>query len=83
LVLQIQIGLKMKSEKEKIEYRRRVKRLAEELTYKADIYGPIGRIYSFKAPWKVDTDGKLFHGDTEYDPKDLYDGHGRYLELPR
>lgn len=59
-----------------IAERRELKRLAKHLTYKADIYGPLGRIYSFEAKFHV-RDDKLFHGEIELDPAKLYDGHGR------
>lgn len=63
----------MKKRKEK----QRMEKLIEGLTYKADIYGPNGRIYSFKAPWRFDEHGNLFHGEVQYQLKDLYDGHCR------
>lgn len=66
--------------------RRELKRLAKYLTYKADIYGPTGRIYSCDAKWTVREDvlGKayLFHGDKLIDPEQLCDGHGRTITLP-
>lgn len=61
--------------------RRELKRLAKYLTYKADIYGPRGRIYGFKAKFHVTTDGKLFHGDVELDPSSLEDGNGRLITV--
>jgi hypothetical protein len=57
---------------------RELKRLAKVLTYKADIYGPNGRIYGFEAKFAV-RDGKLFHGTVELDPSTLTDGHGRTI----
>ncbi len=57
---------------------RLLKKLARVLTFKADIYGPNGRIYGFEHKFKV-KDGKLFHGDKELDPSTLYDGHGRLI----
>jgi hypothetical protein len=69
--------------KEEIRHRRRLKKLAEELTYKADIYGPEGRIYSFMNKWSVSEDGKLMFGEKKFNvPGDLYDGHGRDILLP-
>ena len=69
-----------------IANRRELKRLAKYLTYKADIYGPTGRIYSCDAKWTVREDvlGKayLFHGDKIIDPEQLCDGHGRTITLP-
>jgi hypothetical protein len=56
--------------------RRELKRLARVLRFKADVYGPEGRIYGFDAPFAV-RDGKLFHGEKELDPAKLRDGHGR------
>ena len=61
--------------------RRELKRLAQHLTYKADIYGPEGRIYSGDAKFIVSTDGKLFHGAKELDVAKLTDGHGRAISL--
>lgn len=58
--------------------RRELKRLANVLKYKADIYGPEGRIYGFEAKFAV-RDGKLFHGKKELDPAKLRDGHGRLI----
>ena len=55
-----------------------LRRLAEILTYKADIYTPKGRLYAFDAKFSV-RDGKLFHGQTELDPSKLTDGHGRLI----
>lgn len=65
---------------ELLEKRRRryLRRLAETLTYKADVYGPTGRIFSHQAKWKV-IDGRLLHGDIEYQPEQLTDGHGRQI----
>ena len=66
-----------------IAERRELKRLARVLTYKADVYGPTGRIYSFEAPWTVGVDGAgkpaLFHGTKQYDPNTLRDGHGQLI----
>lgn len=53
--------------------------LIEELETKADIYGPHGRIFTFEHTWRVSPDGKLFHGDTEYQPETLEDGHARKI----
>lgn len=68
----------MKSPDQLREFRRRkeLRKLAETLTYKSDVYGPKGRIFSFEARWRV-RDGRLLHGAQEYDPASLYDGHGR------
>lgn len=65
-----------------IARRRELKRLARHLTYKADIYGPSGRIYAAEAKFTVSDDGRLFHGQTELDPAQLYDGHGQTIILP-
>jgi hypothetical protein len=62
--------------------RRELKRLARLLTYKADIYGPNGRIYGFEAEFTVSAEGKLFHGTVELDPAQLHDGHGRLITTP-
>jgi hypothetical protein len=62
-----------------IAERRELKRLARYLTFKADIYGPTGRIYSCDAKWTV-RDGKLFHGNKVIDPNTLTDGHGRTID---
>jgi hypothetical protein len=59
--------------------RRELKRLARVLTYKADVYGPQGRIYSHTAKWEV-RDGVLWHGSQAYDPDTLCDGHGRTID---
>lgn len=61
-----------------VEKRRYLKRLAAVLKYKADIYGPKGRIYAADAKFAV-RDGKLFHGDIELNPDSLCDGHGRKI----
>jgi hypothetical protein len=61
-----------------IATRRELKRLAHTLTFKADIYGPTGRIHSHELKWTV-RDNKLFHGDKEIDPATLCDGHGRLI----
>jgi hypothetical protein len=53
----------------------KLKKLAKLLTYKADIYGPNGRIYACDAAFTVQN-GKLFHGQTEIDPTTLRDGNG-------
>lgn len=59
-----------------IAKRQYLKRLARVLQFKADIYGPNGRIYACDAKFAV-RDGKLFHGEIELDPDLLRDGHGR------
>ena len=61
-----------------VEERRYLKRLAAVLRYKADIYGPNGRIFGFEAKFAV-RDGKLFHGSAELNPDSLCDGHGRKI----
>ena len=71
----------MKTVTEEQRERRRVKdlrRLAEVLTYKCDVYSAAGRVFSFQAPWLV-KGGRLFHGDREYQPGDLWDGYGREI----
>ena len=55
-----------------------LRRLAKLLTYKADIYGPQGRIFSFEAQWRVEGE-QLFHGDKLVDPDTLRDGHGNLI----
>jgi hypothetical protein len=65
-----------------IAHRRELKRLARYLTYKADIYGPTGRIYGFEAKFHVSPDAKLYHGTMELDPATLTDGHGRVIITP-
>jgi len=66
-----------------IAQRRELKRLAKVLTYKADVYGPEGRIHSHEAKWTVRNDmgGKacLYHGDMAYLADELSDGHGRTI----
>ena len=57
---------------------KQLKALAKILTYKADIYGPDGRIYGFEAPFRV-INGELFHGKTKLDPSTLTDGHARRI----
>lgn len=59
--------------------RRELKRLAKVLTFKADIYGPNGRIYSHEAQWSVTPDGTLMHGTAVLDPATLRDGNGRAI----
>ena len=59
--------------------RRENRRLAEVLTYKADVYGPAGRIYSFEHKWTVAKDGRLLLDGSEIDPLDLRDGNGRVI----
>jgi hypothetical protein len=56
--------------------------IARYLTYKADIYGPTGRIYGFEAKFHVSPDAKLYHGTMELDPATLTDGHGRVIITP-
>ena len=57
---------------------KQLKALAEVLTYKADIYGPNGRIYGWEGEFKV-IKGELFHGENKLDPSTLRDGHGRRI----
>ena len=57
---------------------KQLKALAEVLTYKADIYGPNGRIYGWEAPFRV-VKGELFHGENKLDPSTLTDGHARRI----
>lgn len=65
-----------------VALRRELKRLAGLLTYKADIYGPNGRIYSHTAKWTVgwlNCKPSLFHGSLAIDHTKLFDGHGELI----
>jgi hypothetical protein len=70
---------------------RELKALAKHLTYKADIYGPNGRIFSCDGCWGVGTadDGSqcltyTTHGNvlTHYKPEQLRDGNGQTINTP-
>ena len=59
------------------------KRLVRCLRYKADIYGPFGRIYSFEHKWGVSPTGELLLDGVPVDPHTLRDGNGRIITCER
>ena len=59
------------------------KRLVRLLRYKADIYGPFGRIYSFEHKWGVSPTGELLLDGVPVDPHTLRDGNGRIITCER
>lgn len=75
----VEATLAKKKAELQIAERREFKRLAKVLTFKADIYGPNGRIYSHMARWAVSDEGQLMHGTTIIDPATLTDGNGRVI----
>jgi hypothetical protein len=72
-------SLKKKTEQLEKSEMRELRKLVKTLTYKADVYGPHGRIYSWENKWTVTPAGKLKHGEKEYDAEELTDGHGRKI----
>jgi hypothetical protein len=71
-----------------VALRRELKRLAQFLTYKADIYYPgVGRIYSCDGKWSViDGPALVFtHRETKavltVDRNQLTDGHGQLITI--
>ena len=62
--------------------RRSNRRLARYLTYKADVYGPNGRIFSFEHKWSSSVNGALLLDGVEIDPDTLRDGNGRVILEP-
>ena len=63
--------------------RRENKRLARLLRYKADVYGPSGRIYGFEHTWAVSSSGELLLDGVPIDPDSLRDGNGRIITCER
>ena len=64
--------------------RREHRALARALIYKADVYGPNGRIYSSDGFWGSNDEGVTFTNAktqvvTSYRPEDLRDGHGNLI----
>lgn len=53
--------------------------LVQKLETQPDIYASGTRIYTFEHRWKLTEKGTLFHGETEYQPETLTDGHGRSI----
>jgi len=66
-----------------IATRRENKRLVRRLRYKADIYGPFGRIYSFEHKLGVSPTGELPLDGVPVDPYTLRDGNGRIITCER
>lgn len=66
-----------------VAVRRENKRLVQRLRYKADIYGPSGRIYSFEHNWSVSPSGDLLLDGAPIDPCSLRDGNGRIITCDR
>jgi hypothetical protein len=71
-----------------VAVRRELKRLCKVLTYKADVYGPNGRIYSHEGKWEVTPGNQLVFVKvpgtsptiyTVYNPEQLTDGHGQII----
>ena len=62
-----------------VALRRENKRLVQRLRYKADVYGPSGRIYSFEHKWAVSKSGDLLLDGAPIDPDSLLDCNGRII----
>jgi len=66
--------------KRSIAQRREARAVARLLVFKADVYGPAGRIFSFQGKWKAKGDSLSFTQkgvETIYRISELSDGHGR------
>lgn len=68
-----------------VAVRRELKQLAKVLKYKADVYGPDGRIFSCDGEWSVINNCLVFTDretktQTTYNPEHLTDGHGQIID---
>jgi len=63
----------------RVNYDKRLHKLVDFLSYKADVYDTNGRIYTASAQYTLDSNGVIRHGSRVVDLATLTDGHGRKI----